>query len=85
MKIKLLAYNGVEHYVEIPDDTEKLLITIVSGDMVMHSPFHYDTGTPRLANFFDGILDIGGIIYFLSIIAVFLVLTEQTIVKRRWS
>ena len=39
----------------------------------------------RLANFFDGILDIGGIIYFLSIIAVFLVLTEQTIVKRRWS
>lgn len=39
----------------------------------------------RLANFFDGMLDIGGIIYFLSIIAVFLVLTEQTIVKRRWS
>ena len=54
MKIKLLAYNGVEHYVEIPDNTEKLLITIVSGDMIMHSPFHYDTGTPRLANFFDG-------------------------------
>lgn len=53
MKIKLLAYNGVEHYVEIPDDTEKLLITIVSGDMIMHSPFHYDTGTLRLANFFD--------------------------------
>lgn len=22
--------------------------------MIMHSPFHYDTGTPRLANFFDG-------------------------------
>ena len=39
----------------------------------------------RLANFFDGMLDIGGIVYFLSIIAVFLVLTEQTIVKRRWS
>ena len=39
----------------------------------------------RLANFFDGMLDIGGIVHFLSIIAVFLVLTEQTIVKRRWS
>ena len=39
----------------------------------------------RLANFFDAMLDIGGIVYFLSIIAVFLVLTEQTIVKRRWS
>ena len=39
----------------------------------------------RLANFFDGMLDIGGIVYLLSIIAVFLVLTEQTIVKRRWS
>ena len=39
----------------------------------------------RLANFFDGMLDIVGIVYFLSIIAVFLVLTEQTIVKRRWS
>ena len=39
----------------------------------------------RLKNFFAGMLDIGGIVYFLSIIAVFLVLTEQTIVKRRWS
>lgn len=39
----------------------------------------------RLQNFFDGILDIGGIVYFLSVIAIFLVLTAQTIVKRRWS
>ena len=39
----------------------------------------------RLQNFFAGILDIGGMVYFLSVIAVFLVLTEQTIVKRRWS
>lgn len=39
----------------------------------------------RLQNFFAGILDIGGIVYFLSVIAIFLVLTEQTIVKRRWS
>lgn len=39
----------------------------------------------RLQNFFEGILDIGGIVYFLSVIVIFLVLTEQTIVKRRWS
>ena len=39
----------------------------------------------RLQNFFDGILDIGGIVYFLSVTVIFLVLTEQTIVKRRWS
>lgn len=36
-------------------------------------------------NFVSGILDIGGIIYFLSIIAVFLFLTVQSIQKRRWS
>lgn len=39
----------------------------------------------RLQNFFAGILDIGGIVYYLSVIVIFLVLTEQTIVKRRWS
>ena len=54
MKIKLLAYNGVEHYVEIPDDTDELVITIVSGDMIMHKPIYYDTGTPRMEDFFDG-------------------------------
>lgn len=54
MKIKLLDYSGEEHYVEIPDDTEKLVITIVSGDMIMHKPIYYDTGTPRMVDFFDG-------------------------------
>ncbi len=39
----------------------------------------------RLQNFFAGILDVGGIFYYLSVIAIFLVLTEQTVVKRRWS
>lgn len=39
----------------------------------------------RLQNFFDGILDIGGIVYYLSVSVIFLLLTEQTIVKRRWS
>jgi ABC-2 type transport system permease protein len=39
----------------------------------------------RLENFFAGILDIGGIFYYLSVIVIFLVLTEQSILKRRWS
>lgn len=36
-------------------------------------------------NFVNGILDIGSIVYFLSIIGVFLLLTVQSIQKRRWS
>lgn len=39
----------------------------------------------RLQNFFSGMLDIGGILYYLSVMAIFLLLAEQTIVKRRWS
>lgn len=39
----------------------------------------------RLQNFFSGMLDIGGILYYLSVMVIFLLLTEQTIVKRRWS
>lgn len=39
----------------------------------------------RLANFFDGILDIPAIVYYLSVIAFFLFLTIQTIAKRRWN
>lgn len=54
MKIKLLDYSGEEHYVEIPDNTDELVITIVSGDMIMHKPVYYDTGTLRMMNFFDG-------------------------------
>lgn len=36
-------------------------------------------------NFVNGIMDIGSIVYFLSIIGVFLFLTVQSIQKRRWS
>ncbi len=41
--------------------------------------------TGRLDNFFAGMFDIGGIIYYLTLIAVFLFLTVQSIQKRRWS
>lgn len=36
-------------------------------------------------NFANGILDINGIIYFLSVIAVCMFLTTQSIMKRRWN
>lgn len=39
----------------------------------------------RLGNFFDGILDISGIVYYLSITGVALFLAMQTIQKRRWN
>lgn len=39
----------------------------------------------RLSGFFSGILDIPGIIYYLSIILVALFLAGQTIRKRRWN
>lgn len=35
-------------------------------------------------NFTNGILDIQGIVYFLSVVVVFIFLTIQTILKRRW-
>lgn len=39
----------------------------------------------RLVNFFAGVLDVSGIIYYLTIIVVALFLAEQTISKRRWN
>lgn len=41
--------------------------------------------TSHFDNFTNGILDLQGIVYFLSVIVIFLVLTVQTITKRRWN
>lgn len=55
MKIKLLAWDGTKHSVEIPDDTTTITGKIISGDMVMTSPIYYDTGEDsRIMNFNDG-------------------------------
>lgn len=55
MKIKLLAWNGVSHEVKIPDDTEYIAGQVISGDMVLEYPVHYDTGaTNRITDFNDG-------------------------------
>ena len=39
----------------------------------------------HLDNFINGIFDLTGVVYFVSLIVVFLFLTVQSIVKRRWS
>lgn len=39
----------------------------------------------HFSNFLNGILDVNGIIYYLSVIAVCLLLTVQTITRRRWN
>ena len=55
MKIKLLSYSGVSHEVKIPDDTEYIAGQVISGDMVLEYPVHYDTGaTNRIMDFNDG-------------------------------
>lgn len=55
MKIKLLAWNGASHEVNIPDETEYIAGQVISGDMVLEYPVHYDTGaTNRIMDFNDG-------------------------------
>jgi ABC-2 type transport system permease protein len=41
--------------------------------------------TGHFSDFASGILDVTGIIYYLSVIGIFLFLTVQSIQKRRWS
>lgn len=41
--------------------------------------------TDHLDNFVNGIFDLSGLIYFVSVMVIFLFLTIQSILKRRWS
>lgn len=41
--------------------------------------------TSHFDNFTNGIFDLNGIVYFLSVIVIFLFLSVQTITKRRWN
>ena len=54
MKIRLLDWENKEHYVEIPEYTEQIVVEVVSGDMILKSPIYYDTGRFRRMNFYDG-------------------------------
>lgn len=54
MKIRLLDYSGKEQFVEIPDNTQEIVIDILSGDMVMTYPVFFDTSRNRVMTFYDG-------------------------------
>ena len=54
MKLRLLDYTGKEYFCEVPDNTEQVTINIVSGDMVMVDPVHFDTSNTRIMGFYDG-------------------------------
>lgn len=56
MEIRLLDYKDREFFVDIPDDTESITIKVISGDMVMTDPIHFDISDSRLINFNDGIV-----------------------------
>lgn len=54
MKLRLLNYAGKASFYEVPDNTEQVTINIISGDMVMINPVHFDTGRDRTMSFYDG-------------------------------
>lgn len=54
MKLRLLDYAGKEYFCEVPNNTEQVTINIVSGDMVMVDPVHFDTSNTRIIDFYDG-------------------------------
>ena len=57
--------------------------TLFEGSVI--KVFEWLSVTARFETFRDGILDLSGVIYYLSIIFLFTFLTVQVIKKRRWS
>ena len=57
--------------------------TLFDGAII--SVFSWLSATERFNNFYMGILDLADIIYYLSIIFIFLFLSTQVIKKKRWS
>ena len=56
MKLRLLDYKKKEHFCNVPNNTNEITIEIISGDMVLTSPIHFDTSTTRIINFLDGVV-----------------------------
>lgn len=59
-------------------------VILSSGNLLTKILGCYDLYTP-LDDFFNGTLSVTGIVYYLSVIALALFLTEQMIQKRRWT
>ena len=58
MKLRLLDFEKKEHFCNVPDNTDKITIEIISGDMVLIDPIHFDTSNTRHTDFFDGSITI---------------------------
>ena len=55
MIIQLLDYKGKKFPIEVPDNTQKLHIKIISGDMILLEPIYFDTRKDsRSYDFNDG-------------------------------
>lgn len=54
MKLRLLDFAGNEHFCEVPNNTEQVIIDIISGDMVIVDPIYFDTCKNRIFNYYDG-------------------------------
>lgn len=53
-KITLRDYSGKAHEIEIDDNVEFVCGVVITGDMVMVYPYHYDTSENRINNYYDG-------------------------------
>lgn len=54
MRARLFDFKGEPTDVEIPDDTDRIIGVVVSGDMIILSPFYKDTSDTRNTDYFDG-------------------------------
>ncbi|MBQ8605130.1 MAG: ABC transporter permease subunit [Clostridia bacterium] len=61
------------------------IIAIIANNAVFNNIVSVISITQRCAQFSQGLFDVSSIIYFLSIILIFLFLTVRIIDKRRWS
>ncbi len=73
--VVLLCFAAIAGYIFAPDSYAGLFARLV-GTVSLFG---------RFSCFLDGLFDVGALVYMLSVTAVFLFLTVQSVEKRRWS
>lgn len=58
MTAKLFNYSGDSINVDIPSGTDKIIGVVLTGDMVMVSPFYKDSANGRKTDYYDGTFSI---------------------------
>lgn len=59
--------------------------SLLEGLILIQKFFGIFNFTSHFDNFINGVLDINGVVYFLSVVIICLFLANQTMQKRRWS